>query len=187
MTTLTLDLASEADTTRLGRALSSVLQTGDCVLLDGPIGAGKTHLARAFIRARLGEGEDVPSPTFTLVQTYPGEPEIWHADLYRLTHPDEVVELGLEDAFTSAICLIEWPDRLGDILPANPIRVSLKPAGEGRTATLTYENRPDLAAVLQQDMQRQRRADATLEFLAQTGWDKSNPNCPRRRCLDPPL
>ena len=174
MTTLTLDLASEADTTRLGRALSSVLQTGDCVLLDGPIGAGKTHLARAFIRARLGEGEDVPSPTFTLVQTYPGEPEIWHADLYRLTHPDEVVELGLEDAFTSAICLIEWPDRLGDILPANPIRVSLKPAGEGRTATLTYENRPDLAAVLQQDMQRQRRADATLEFLAQTGWDKSN-------------
>ena len=172
-TTLAIDLAAEADTTRLGRALSSVLQAGDCVLLVGPIGAGKTHLARAFIRARLGEAEDVPSPTFTLVQTYPADPEIWHADLYRLTHSDEVVELGLEDAFTSAICLIEWPDRLGPILPAHPIRVSLEPAGEGRRATLTFDGRPDLAATVLQDLQKQHRADATRDFLTHAGWAKA--------------
>lgn len=169
-TKLVLDLAAEADTTRLGRALSSVLQGGDCVLLDGPIGAGKTHLARAFIRARLGEAEDVPSPTFTLVQTYPADPEIWHADLYRLTHTDEVVELGLDDAFASAICLIEWPDRLGANLPADPIRLSLEPSGEGRRATLTFGGRPDLAATLLQDLQKQQRAAATHDFLTHAGW-----------------
>ncbi|MBI1171081.1 tRNA (adenosine(37)-N6)-threonylcarbamoyltransferase complex ATPase subunit type 1 TsaE [bacterium] len=169
-----IDLADETDTTRLGRALSSVLRAGDSLLLDGPIGAGKTHLARALIRARLGEAQEVPSPTFTLVQTYGSEPEIWHADLYRLSHSDEVLELGLEEAFASAICLIEWPDRLGDILPDNPIRLSLAPQGDGRRATFHVTDRPDLAPALRHDMARQRRTEAATEFLRRAGWDKAH-------------
>ena len=130
---LSLFLPDEEATAALGRRLAGRLAPGDAVLLDGPIGSGKTHLARALIRARLGRDEDVPSPTFTLVQSYdaPGG-EIWHADLYRLIHPDEVLELGLEDAFATAICLVEWPDRLGRHLPARALRLSFGPEGEGR-------------------------------------------------------
>ncbi|MEY3306217.1 MAG: hypothetical protein RLZZ413_255, partial [Pseudomonadota bacterium] len=105
-----LYLAAPDDTARLGRWLATCLRPGDTVLLQGPIGSGKSHLARSVIQSWLGRLEDVPSPTFTLVQTYgDGDAEIWHADLYRLSHPDEVNELGLEDAFGRAICLIEWP------------------------------------------------------------------------------
>lgn len=133
----TLDLPSEADTAALGLRLAKVARAGDVILLDGPIGAGKSHLARAFIRARLGQAEEVPSPTFTLVQVYDGPGgEIWHADLYRLTHPDEVWELGLDDAFTRAICLVEWPDRLGGHLPQGALRLRLEQRGEGRRAHL---------------------------------------------------
>ncbi|QYZ69877.1 tRNA (adenosine(37)-N6)-threonylcarbamoyltransferase complex ATPase subunit type 1 TsaE [Neotabrizicola shimadae] len=130
---LSLFLPDEEATAALGRRLAGRLKPGDTVLLDGPIGSGKTHLARALIRARLGRDEDVPSPTFTLVQSYeaPGA-EIWHADLYRLTHPDEVLELGLEDAFARAICLVEWPDRLGRHLPERALRLSFAAEGEGR-------------------------------------------------------
>lgn len=135
---LTLDLPDEAATAALGARLAAVARAGDVILLSGPIGAGKSHLARAFIRARLGRDEDVPSPTFTLVQTYgPPEDEIFHADLYRLTHPDEVWELGLDDAFSRAICLVEWPDRLGAHLPPGALRIDLTALGEGRRATLT--------------------------------------------------
>ena len=135
---LTLFLADEAATAALGARLARVARAGDVILLSGPIGAGKSHFARAFIRARLGQGEEVPSPTFTLVQTYgpPGD-EIFHADLYRLTHPDEVWELGLDDAFSSAICLVEWPDRLGAHLPADALRLRLDARGEGRRAVLS--------------------------------------------------
>jgi len=115
-------LPSPEATARLATALAARLLPGDTVLLEGPIGSGKTHFARALIQARLvldnAPLEDVPSPTFTLVQTYDtGKVEIWHADLYRLTHPDEVEELGLTQAFNQAICLVEWPDRLGDLAP----------------------------------------------------------------------
>ena len=162
---LTLDLATEHDTARLGRALSAVLRAGDTLLLEGSIGAGKSHLARAFIRARLGAAEDVPSPTFTLVQTYPGPPDIWHADLYRLTHPDEVLELGLDDAFATAICLIEWPDRLGPHLPSNPIRLRLTTQGDGRSATLTFD-RPGFAACLTAAL----RTEIAVDFIETAGW-----------------
>lgn len=137
-------LASEEDTADLGRWLATRLGAGDCVLLEGPIGAGKSHLARALIRARLDRMEDIPSPTFTLVQSYQADVEIWHADLYRLSHPDEVAELGLEDAFSQALCLVEWPDRLGHLTPANAIHIALSPSGEGRSVTLSAANRPDL-------------------------------------------
>ena len=135
---LTLLLPAEADTDRLGRALAGLLGPGDAVLLHGPVGAGKTHLARALIRARLGDARaEVPSPTFTLVQVYdtPGA-EVWHADLYRLAHPDEVTELGLEAAFAGAVTLVEWPDRLGAARPPEALELHLAPAGGGRRATL---------------------------------------------------
>lgn len=135
---LVLDLPDPEATETLGRTLAMLARPGDVVLLEGPIGAGKSCLARAFIRARLGREEEVPSPTFTLVQVYDAEGvELWHADLYRLTHPDEVWELGLDDAFTAAICLVEWPDRLGAHLPPDALRVRLEAAGEGRRAELS--------------------------------------------------
>lgn len=133
-----LQLAAPDDTERLGRWLAGNLRPGDTVLLQGPIGSGKTHLARSVIQSWLGRPEEVPSPTFTLVQTYgEGDTEIWHADLYRLGHPDEVMELGLEDAFGRAICLIEWPERLGRAVPASALRLSFSQDGEGRRVVLT--------------------------------------------------
>lgn len=111
-------LPSEAETGALANRIAPLLTVGDTLLLEGDIGAGKSAFARALIRARLGRMEDVPSPTFTIVQTYEApDGDIWHCDLYRLTHPDEALELGLDEAFETAICLIEWPDRLGDAVP----------------------------------------------------------------------
>lgn len=121
-----LTFGSPEETAEFAAALSTRLERGDVLLLSGHIGAGKTHFARSLIQSRLQRNgdpiEDVPSPTFTLVQTYhTGGDEIWHADLYRLTHPDEVDELGLIDAFETAICLVEWPDRLGDLAPSDAL------------------------------------------------------------------
>jgi tRNA threonylcarbamoyladenosine biosynthesis protein TsaE len=135
---LELMLPTEAATAALGARLAALARPGDCILLEGPIGAGKSHLARSFIRARLGRMEEVPSPTFTLVQVYEAGPvEIWHADLYRLTHPDEVWELGLDEAFERAIVLVEWPDRLGPHLPPQALHLRLEAAGDGRRAILS--------------------------------------------------
>lgn len=134
---LTLALPDAAATEALGQRLAALLRPGDVVLLEGPIGAGKSCLARALIRARLGTAEEVPSPTFTLVQVYQDAAgEIWHADLYRLTHPDEVWELGLDQAFETAVCLVEWPDRLGSHRPPGALTIRLEPLGDGRRAVL---------------------------------------------------
>lgn len=134
---LVLPLPDEAATAALGVRLASAAGAGDCFLLSGPIGTGKSTLARAFIRARCGVAEEVPSPTFTLVQVYEaGVTEIWHADLYRLSHPDEVSELGLDEAFDRAICLVEWPDRLGKHVPDGALHLALKTVGEGRVAEI---------------------------------------------------
>ena len=128
-----LHLDDVTATEALAARLAPVLGAGDTLLLSGPIGAGKTALSRALIRARLGNpAEDVPSPTFTLVQTYSdGETEIWHADFYRLSSPDEVVELGLDEAFETAICLIEWPDRLGELTPRDALHITLAALEDG--------------------------------------------------------
>ena len=110
-------LTNDEDTTAFGKAMAPLLVAGDVVLLSGPIGAGKTHLARAIIQARLTVAEDVPSPTYTLVQTYvTTDCEIWHADLYRLGDSSELEELGLLDAFDTAIVLIECPTVLPRLL-----------------------------------------------------------------------
>lgn len=118
--------------------MARVLGPGDVLLLGGGVGAGKTHFARALIQSRLPVAEDVPSPTYTLVQSYAGPTcEIWHADLYRLGDPAEVMELGLTEAFETAICLVEWPDRLGDLAPGRALTLDLAPGREDDTRVLT--------------------------------------------------
>lgn len=120
-------LSSPEETTALARFIGAQLLPGDVLLLEGEIGAGKTHFARSLIQSLLAVHEDIPSPTFTLVQTYDGPAcEIWHADLYRLTSPDEIVELGLTDAFEDAICLVEWPDRLDDLAPDSALTLAFE-------------------------------------------------------------
>ena len=110
----------------MANVLAPMLIRGDVVLLSGPIGSGKTHLARALIQSLLPVIEDVPSPSFTLVQTYEGKQfDLWHADLYRLSAPNDVIELGLLDAFDQAVTLIEWPDRLGSLQPASALTIAL--------------------------------------------------------------
>ncbi len=139
-----ITLVSPEATSALARRLAPLLEAGDCLLLEGPIGAGKSHFARALITARLaaqGRSEDVPSPTFTLVQTYDdGISEIWHADLYRLNGPADIDELGLWEAFDSAICLVEWPDRLGTHAPPKALTLSLTATGKAgeRHAIFTF-------------------------------------------------
>ena len=131
-------LADENQASRFGAALGRCLRQGDTVLLEGPVGAGKSHIARAAIRAVVGQATEVPSPSFTLVQVYDGpDCEIWHADLYRLTSPDEVLELGLADAMAEAIVLIEWPDRLGSLAPGGAIRLKLIPMGDARQVQIS--------------------------------------------------
>lgn len=137
--TLGLDLADEAATRALAARLAALARPRDVIGLAGDLGSGKTALARAFIRARLGGDEDVPSPTFTLVQTYgEGTDAIYHFDLYRLQAPAEALALGIEDAFAEAISLIEWPERLGELIPPDRLDVTLThgPRATLRTAWL---------------------------------------------------
>ena len=138
---LSLPLADEAATRQLGARLWSVLAAGDVVALEGDLGAGKSTLARGLIQAAMGNEIAVPSPTFTLVQTYepPAGPRIWHFDLYRLTDPEELIELGWDEALSDGIALIEWPERAGDTLPAATLWLGLEELGNGRQALFEGE------------------------------------------------
>ena len=114
------------ETRELAIRLKENLQNGDVVLLTGEIGAGKSHFARSLIQAAMDKIEEVPSPTFTLVQTYDTTiGPIWHADLYRLNDQSDIFELGLIDAFGNEIVLVEWPDRLGHLEPQDALTVEI--------------------------------------------------------------
>ncbi len=115
------------ETAAVARALASLLRPRDVVLLKGDLGAGKSTFARALIQALCGEDTVVPSPTFTLVQTYDAPNfVVWHFDLYRLMHSEEAYELGIEEAFINGVSLIEWPERMGEILPRDSLEIELK-------------------------------------------------------------
>lgn len=123
---IVIDLPDEAATAALAARISSLAEPGDVIGLKGDLGAGKTTFARAFICARSNCAQEVPSPTFTLVQIYQHDPtDIWHFDLYRLHSPEEAWELGIEEAFAAAISLIEWPERLGPMLPERRLEITL--------------------------------------------------------------
>ena len=136
-----VELPDIAATGRLGAALSMALRSGEAVLFSGPLGAGKSVLVRALIRSLTTPEEEVPSPTFTLVQFYETEPPIAHFDLYRLEGEGEALEIGLEEALDHGAVLVEWPSRIGPQewarLTPDRLSVELSHAGEGRIARLT--------------------------------------------------
>jgi tRNA threonylcarbamoyl adenosine modification protein YjeE len=127
-------------TAALGRAIASGLGIGDAVALWGDLGAGKTTLARTILQA-LGVREDVPSPTFTLVQGYDTTPPVAHYDLYRLKSAREMQELGFDDALDRGAVLVEWPDRAPEALPPEALHVRLGLRETGRLARITGPSR----------------------------------------------
>ena len=137
-----LTLPNPAATERLAAIVAAQARPGDVILLSGDLGAGKTHFARAFINALSDAAEEVPSPTFTLVQSYAATVgghrlEIAHFDLYRLKNAREMEELGLEDALNDGAVLVEWPERAPEVLPPDALHVRLKQESGMRNARLT--------------------------------------------------
>ena len=132
MAIVKLDLQDLAATERLGHFLSQGLTAGDVIALYGSLGAGKSALARALISKLCPYEADIPSPTFTLVQTYdmPDGTPLWHLDLYRIESPNDAIELGIEDALLDAVCLIEWPERLDALLPDGCLSIHINPVDD---------------------------------------------------------
>lgn len=159
---ITIPLEGEKDTIRLGEDLALALKPGDCLALIGDLGTGKSTLARAFIRAVADEPDlEVPSPTFTIIQTYDARIPVAHLDLYRLSDVSELDELGIDEMLEDGICLIEWPDIATDILPSEQtVTLTLTHSGEGRLASI--EAPAKLKAPLE-------RVFAIRAFLAKNG------------------
>ena len=131
---------SEEDTISLAQKLIKVVKTGDVFALYGTLGMGKSVFSRAMIQSLLGD-IDVPSPTFTLLQFYEAENfDIYHFDLYRLKSPEEVFEIGLEDAVYSGVSLIEWPENAGGYLPRDVFKVTIEPSEYGRSISIDTDN-----------------------------------------------
>jgi len=154
---LSVNIKNEEGTKEVAHKIAVILEPNDTVLLYGDLGAGKTAFTRYLINALSEKAEEVPSPTFTLVQTYPTpKGDIWHFDLYRIEHPEEIYELGWEEAQATGITIVEWPERLGGFLPddrleivinnvkdqENERQVSFKEVGSwnGRLSILGIEN-----------------------------------------------
>lgn len=132
----TISLADEAAAGALGKRLSQLAEAGDVIALNGPLGAGKTVIARGLIVALFGAETEVPSPTYSLIQTYDGPLPVTHADLYRLENPEEVVELGLDEAADGGLLLIEWPSHGEGFLPTPTLTLTAEAQqGEGDTVS----------------------------------------------------
>lgn len=131
---------SEQQTSDLAKKVASIAKKGDVFALYGTLGMGKSVFARSFIQYLTGV-DDVPSPTFTLVQDYQSDDfEMFHFDLYRLEHPDEVFELGFEDAIFNGVCLIEWPEKAGNWLPKDVFKIDITPLDDGRKITISVNS-----------------------------------------------
>jgi tRNA threonylcarbamoyladenosine biosynthesis protein TsaE len=140
---LEVSLPDPAATEAFAGRVADVARPGDVIALHGPLGAGKTAFARAFIAARAGCPVEVPSPTFTLVQTYAlPDGVVWHFDLYRVEMPEEIHELGFDEAQAEGLSLIEWAERLGPMLPADRLDIRLEFAG-GETARHAVVTAPE--------------------------------------------
>ena len=136
---LTTHISNPQETADIAIRLGSELLPGDVLFLSGNIGTGKTHFARHLIQSLQDIPEDVPSPSFTLVQTYETRlGEVWHADLYRLSSAGEAEELGLSDAFETSICLVEWPDRLGKAMPSDALFIQIDLGDKETDRALTF-------------------------------------------------
>tara|TARA_R110002096_G_scaffold309403_4_gene504013 strand:- start:44998 stop:45468 length:471 start_codon:yes stop_codon:yes gene_type:complete len=131
----------------LASRLSALLKTGDILAFEGNLGTGKTEFCRAIIHA-LGYDEDVPSPTFNLLQIYEPSiedlktPAVWHMDLYRLENAQDVFELGIEDGFDSAVTMIEWPERMGNYLPAEHLKITLSHGDNEGSRYISFDGDP---------------------------------------------
>lgn len=170
MTQSSLYLINEAATRQLGEDLALSIRAGDCIALSGDLGAGKSTLARALIRAFADDDVlEVPSPTFTLVQTYEARLPISHFDLYRLADPSELDELGLDEALENGIALIEWPERAGENLPANLIRIAFSHEASGRRVAIsgpsTFTNRLERVLSIRQFLDQRGYPHAHRRFL----------------------
>ncbi|PDQ20846.1 tRNA (adenosine(37)-N6)-threonylcarbamoyltransferase complex ATPase subunit type 1 TsaE [Mesorhizobium sanjuanii] len=158
-------LADEAATARLGEDLAMSLRPGDVLALKGDLGAGKSSLARALIRAMADDSRlDVPSPTFTLVQSYEARVPVHHFDLYRLSAASELDELGFDEALAQGAALVEWPERAEDYLPRTSVLIELVHRGDGRLARLSGQG----AA-----FERAARSLAMRDFLERAGWGEA--------------
>lgn len=135
---ITLYLGDEAATLALGARLGPILRGGLSLWLQGNLGAGKTTLVRGLLRGLGFEGK-VKSPTYTLVEPYVVSGiYLYHFDLYRFVDPEEWEAAGFRDYFNpQSVCLIEWPDKAGNLLPPADMEIALEPSGDGRNATLT--------------------------------------------------
>lgn len=157
-----LHLADEEATRLLGEDLAAMLKPGDLVFLEGDLGAGKSTLARAVIRSLADDPEhEVPSPTFTIIQPYEARHPLLHVDLYRLSAPDEIDELGISEALSSAIVLVEWAERAAGGLGEPALVIAL--SGEGETRDVEITGQPQAVA-------RLARSLAAREFLDRSGW-----------------
>ncbi|MQB11209.1 tRNA (adenosine(37)-N6)-threonylcarbamoyltransferase complex ATPase subunit type 1 TsaE [Agrobacterium sp. ICMP 6402] len=169
---ITISLEGEKDTIRLGEDLALALKPGDCLALVGDLGAGKSTLARAFIRAMADEPDlEVPSPTFTIIQTYAARIPVAHLDLYRLSDVSELDELGIDEMLEDGICLIEWPDIAAEILPPDQtVSLRLTHSGEGRLASIEapaqLKTRLERVFAIREFLAKNGRGDVTRRFLS---------------------
>ncbi|MBB6465983.1 hypothetical protein HNQ96_001841 [Aminobacter lissarensis] len=159
-------LPDEAATTQLGEDLAMAVLPGDVFLLDGDLGAGKSTLARGLIRTLAGDpAHEVPSPTFTLVQSYDTPVAVHHFDLYRLSSSDELEELGFDEAVSSGVALVEWPERAAEAMPDTSLRIAFQHEGDGRRVTITGDG-PAFGRIA--------RSLAMRDFLTASGWGEAH-------------